>query len=455
MAPSRLPAIEVKDLSKRYTLRGEAPARLRRALKGRAASEDAGGVLWALEGVSFTVQPGERVAVFGSNGAGKSTLLKILSRVVAPTRGEARLRGRLASLLEVGVGFHDSLSGLDNVYLSASLHGARRQEIDGKLESIVDFSGLDRRFLGVRVKHYSSGMRLRLAFSVAAHLDPDILLLDEVLAVGDLGFQQRCLARVGSMISAGKTVLLVSHSPAAALRFCDRALWLEGGKLVMDGPAPQVAERFQRHFVSRETALSWESSAPSPSAQGEVRSARVVPGPPAAELLSVRLVAADGGRAKAPVVHEGFAVEVSFRVIAEGVAVLPSLRFSNDSGSPLFLAVYTPRDRLLAAPGPGLYRSRVWVPPHLLQPGLLRVAASLSTPASLSPSGLLLRHAELEDALTFEVEEAPPGQATARGPYREVGGAVRPLFRWETQVVSDGTGSEPGAPRGSDSLSGS
>jgi lipopolysaccharide transport system ATP-binding protein len=198
---------------------------------------------WALDDVSFDIHHGERVGIIGRNGAGKSTLLKILSRVVYPTGGEALVRGRLTSLLEVGTGFNENLSGRENVYLNAAIHGLSRRETAALFDDIVDFSEIGP-FIDTPVKRYSSGMHMRLAFAVAAHLDPDILLLDEVFTVGDVSFQQKCLDRVTDLVSEGRTFLFVSHSAETVVRFCDRCIWLDGGRIRRDGPAEDVLTEY-------------------------------------------------------------------------------------------------------------------------------------------------------------------------------------------------------------------
>jgi lipopolysaccharide transport system ATP-binding protein len=200
---------------------------------------------WALQDVSFTVQPGEMVGIIGRNGAGKSTLLKVLSRIVRPTRGRAEVRGRIGSLLEVGTGFHPELTGRENVYLNGSILGMTRREIARKFDEIVAFAGIEQ-FLDTPVKRYSSGMYVRLAFAVAAHLEPEILVVDEVLAVGDLAFQQKCTQRMRSVGQGGRTVLFVSHNMAAVQNLCTRCVWLKAGRVVADGPAAEVIEAYNR-----------------------------------------------------------------------------------------------------------------------------------------------------------------------------------------------------------------
>jgi lipopolysaccharide transport system ATP-binding protein len=197
----------------------------------------------ALDDVSFTVSPGESVGVVGRNGAGKSTVLKILSRITEPTAGRIGVRGRVASLLEVGTGFHPELTGRENVYLNGSLLGMRRREIDRKFDAIVDFAEIEQ-FLDTPVKRYSSGMYVRLAFAVAAHVEPDILIVDEVLAVGDAAFQQKCLGKMEEVGAGRRTVLFVSHNMAAVTRLCPRAILLRGGQLVFDGPVREASRLY-------------------------------------------------------------------------------------------------------------------------------------------------------------------------------------------------------------------
>lgn len=248
------PVIKVEGLSKRYcvaqrasnrpTLREEFVAALRAPLARltrRGARED--GLFWALKDVSFEVAPGEVVGLIGRNGAGKSTLLKILSRITRPTTGAVDIYGRVGSLLEVGTGFHPDLSGRENIYLNGVILGMKRQEITRKFDEIVSFAEVDE-FLDMPVKHYSSGMYLRLAFAVAAHLDPEILLLDEVLAVGDAAFQNKCLRKMKEVSQAGRTVLFVSHNMAAIQQMCSRVFLIQSGKLCEEGTASVVTTRY-------------------------------------------------------------------------------------------------------------------------------------------------------------------------------------------------------------------
>lgn len=245
-------AVEVTGLGKRYelgvgagytTLREYLGSRLARPERRRARSRQ----VWALRDVSFSMDQGDVVGVIGRNGAGKSTLLKILTRITEPTTGMARIRGRVGSLLEVGTGFHEELTGRENVFLNGAVLGMTRREIRGRFDEIVEFSGVSR-FLDVPIKRYSSGMKLRLAFSVAAHLEPEVILVDEVLAVGDADFQRRCLGKMSDLRGSGRTVVFVSHDLGAIAQLCPRAIWLDGGDVKADGPSTEVIGTYQESF---------------------------------------------------------------------------------------------------------------------------------------------------------------------------------------------------------------
>jgi lipopolysaccharide transport system ATP-binding protein len=258
--PNDIPVIRVDGLGKEYRIGGRQVAyrTLREALTRTVLSplRRAGAVMhghaaqggdesfWALSDVSFEIKRGEIVGVIGRNGAGKSTLLKVLSRITEPTRGEIRLRGRVGALLEVGTGFHPELSGRDNVFLNGAILGMRRQEIHKKFDAIVAFAEVDK-FIDTPVKHYSSGMYMRLAFAIAAHLQPEILIVDEVLAVGDAGFQKKCMGKMSEVAHEGRTVLFVSHNASAIRNLCSRAILLRAGQLVADGPANLVLTQYE------------------------------------------------------------------------------------------------------------------------------------------------------------------------------------------------------------------
>jgi len=270
------PAIRTENLGKQYAIGGRGNGSLREAI-GRAArapwrafgsrgTRDAAsgpGTMWALEHLSFDVNHGEVIGVIGRNGSGKSTLLKILSRITEPTTGWADVQGRVGSLLEVGTGFHPELTGRENVSVNGAILGMGRREIARKFDEIVDFAGVER-FIDTPVKHYSSGMQMRLAFAVAAHLEPEILLVDEVLAVGDLAFQRKCLGKMDEVSKNGRTILFVSHQMNQLRRLCTRCVWLDGGRLVEAGPTAEVVNRYEAALMSPvpDAAVPGASTAP-------------------------------------------------------------------------------------------------------------------------------------------------------------------------------------------------
>jgi lipopolysaccharide transport system ATP-binding protein len=236
-------SIIVNQLSKRYWLQGGAPRTFQQAIAQVFTSARRGTEFWALRDVSFTITPGESVGLVGHNGAGKSTLLRMICGLGRPTSGSVRLDGRVAALLDIGAGFHPNLTGRENLYVSAVVAGLRRSEVDARYRSIVEFSEIEA-FIDQPLRTYSSGMQMRLAFSVATHVDPDVLIVDEALAVGDSNFQQKCFERIEGFRKAGKTLLLVSHDPAMLGRFCQRALWMDHGKLHADGPADLILSQY-------------------------------------------------------------------------------------------------------------------------------------------------------------------------------------------------------------------
>jgi lipopolysaccharide transport system ATP-binding protein len=453
-------AILVDRLSKLYRLgpkgaQGQFWRRVARAsvdrLRGRSTAEVAKSH-WALKDVSFTVRHGERIGIIGRNGAGKSTLLKIMSRVVYPTAGEVRIRGRLTSLLEVGTGFNDNLSGRENVFLNASLYGLTRPEIEQRFDDIVAFSEI-RRFIDTPVKNYSSGMRMRLAFAVAAHLDPDILLLDEVLAVGDMSFQRKCLERVDDLTSGGRTLFLVSHSMDAIMRYCDRCVWLDQGKVQADGDVQAVVSEYVEAVLGARTSVSLESAA-HPSEQKKEESAKrpahsplkqqpapTSPAPliphveeaAAASLESARVIEASGSVKTVFRVDEPVGVEMTYRIHESGLYV-PAIHVYCPQGTFAFASVPPTSDPAeFRYHRSGRFCSLALIPPHLLNIGAYSVTLVVFSPDEAP----FKRHFIAEQMLSFHVVEAEDAGASARGIMpRGFPGPVRPLLKWKVSSIA-------------------
>jgi lipopolysaccharide transport system ATP-binding protein len=310
-------AILVDHVSKRYTIsKTGADTMLRerivRRFKQPFRRESDDTTLWALQDVSFQVSQGEVVGIIGRNGAGKSTLLKILSRITFPTTGSIDVRGRVAALLEVGTGFHEELTGRENVYLNGSILGMRRREIDSKLDEIVAFAGVER-FIDTPIKRYSSGMRLRLGFAVAAHLDPDLLIIDEVLAVGDAAFQKKCLTAMEQLRGAGRTVLFVSHNMAAVENLCSRGIWIDNGRLRMDAGAHHVIESYMGTFANATPEGADLATVTDRVGTGEIR------------YTGLQFLTMD--RQPKPVVRAGDSLVMRFHYVAAEDVVNPSFGF--------------------------------------------------------------------------------------------------------------------------------
>jgi lipopolysaccharide transport system ATP-binding protein len=395
------PILRVRNLSKHYKLgRKEAPYKtLREAIvtafgqavrgfysafsEARPGHENEMRDLWALHDVSFDVGQGEVIGIVGRNGAGKSTLLKILSRITDPTAGQVDLYGRVGSLLEVGTGFHPELSGRENIFLNGAILGMKRAEIAAKFDEIVDFSGTDK-FIDTPVKHYSSGMYVRLAFSVAAHLQPEILLVDEVLAVGDAAFQKKCLGKINDVARHGRTVIFVSHNMAAVQRLCEKAIFLDGGRLVKVGPTPEVVSVYLQ--TNSESALSWYRQ-------------RVPKDNVPSFFSRIWLSDEDDIPVKLVTTSNEYLVNLQFQVQTRCGGLQVSIGLFDAAGYQILGCA--PQDAGITPPeDPGVYHLRMSIPAGLLLPRPYLLRASLWHPQA----GLFDR----VDALSFAPEETAP-----------------------------------------------
>jgi lipopolysaccharide transport system ATP-binding protein len=368
---------------------------------------------WALRHASFELKQGEVLGIIGRNGAGKSTLLKILSQITEPTEGVADIRGRVRSLLEVGTGFHPELTGRENIYLNGAILGMKNAEITRKFDEIVAFAEIER-FIDTPVKWYSSGMYTRLAFSVAAHLEPDVLIVDEVLAVGDVNFQQKCLGKMQEIGRHGRTIFFVSHMMPAITRLCKRVMLVDGGRILADGPAEQVVSDYLQLAVGTTANRHW----PEPSA---------APGNEAVRLRSVRVRAEDGKVSDALDIRRPVAIEMQYDVLTPGLVFVPSYHFFNSQGTCLFISA---NPKFSSRPSPvGRYTSTCWIPGNFLAEGTVKAAAVLST---VDPS---VMHVYEFEAVSFEVtDHVADGslRGSYTGPYP---GLVRPLLEWTTDLA--------------------
>jgi lipopolysaccharide transport system ATP-binding protein len=425
------PAVTVNELSKRYrigakekrqdTLAGAMLALARRPLTNLRrlrnlttfSEADSDDTIWALRDVSFTINSGETVGIIGSNGAGKSTLLKILSRITQPTRGTAVVHGRVSSLLEVGTGFHPDLTGRENVYLNGAILGMTRNEIDRKFDDIVDFSDVTK-FIDTPVKRYSSGMTLRLAFSVAAHLEPEILMVDEVLAVGDLRFQKKCIGKMGEVAKAGRTVLYVAHNMPAISRLCQRAILMANGRVVQDGPVHEVISTYLNSGLGTSAVREWSDLEQAPG--GDI-----------VRLCAVRVTDGEGDIVEALDIRRPCRIEMEYEVLTSGHILLPHVYLFNEQGVCAFGAQdLDPEWRGRKRPA-GRYISTVWIPGNLLAEGMLFVDASMIT---LEP---FIFQYQSRSAVAFLVTDSLEGDS-ARGDWTgHMPGVVRPLLKWTTR----------------------
>ncbi len=429
------PIIEVRGLGKHYQLGTAASGGWLKRLLDRGqppAANSPLGHIWALRDVSFKVDPGERIGILGRNGAGKSTLLKILSRVVYPTEGEARLRGRVTSLLEVGTGFNDNLTGRENIYLNAAFHGLGRDEIGQRMDEIVSFAETGT-FIDTPVKFYSSGMRARLAFSIAAHLDPDILMLDEVLSVGDMGFQQKCLARMQTLTGGDRTLLFVSHSIDAVHRFCDRAIWLDGGRIQADGAVDEVA----RAYVEATLAVRPKHQATQLSDSDTGDESQPSGVPPRAEalspvlernavLLDAEIIDHQGKSSSVVAVETPIGVSFRFETSASGIYV-PAIGLYCPKGTLVFWSVPSWTDNKRYRLAAGIHRAEVRLLGHLLNIGVYTLTIAVIDP-SFAP---MKRYFTAERALSFQTVSTPGQALRARGILpRDFPGPLCPRLDW-------------------------
>lgn len=360
---------------------------------------------WALREISFSIDAGERVGIIGRNGAGKSTLLKILSRITEPSTGQARIRGRVASLLEVGTGFHPELTGRENIFLNGAILGMSRAEIRRKFDAIVDFAEVER-FLDTPVKRYSSGMYVRLAFAVAAHLEPEILIVDEVLAVGDAQFQQKCLGKMEEVGQEGRTVLFVSHNMGAVKRLCDTGIWLRDGAVAAYGPMDEVVARYVDGGSTDNPVVEY-------------------PGDPHKDVEITRVALCN--ERQEPGLRQdrtlGFSVVVAYRVNSASANFHVAVMLDTGDGIPV--CHMNSRDGALQAPseiGRGTYLARLSFPGNLLNAGNYRIRVGLAN--------YLGTVYDYREPFSLQLEDPGTFAATGAGGRQRLGILAPPII-WE------------------------
>lgn len=414
------PIIAVRQISKQYTLTHRLPygtfrdtvveaakKTLRRSTAARRVARES---FWALHDVSFSVEEGQKLGIIGRNGAGKSTLLKILSQITPPTAGEAILRGRVASLLEVGTGFHPELTGRENIFLNGALLGMTQREIKRKFDDIIAFAEIEQ-FLDMPVKHYSSGMYVRLAFAVAAHLEPEILIVDEVLAVGDTQFQKKCLGKMQEVAQGGRTVLFVSHNLAAVKQLCERCLLLVNGKIVANGNTNTVVDQYLAQQVPTAAIFLQD---PNPTKKMHLRKVQLNPGKPSTNIVQY---------------DENVTIRIEYEVhrpVKDG-CVWVSLQ-TPEGIVPLCTADYDMHQEQRGVRTPGYYQTDLLIPKKTLAPGVYDVLVGVST--NTVPAEVFDRI----ETIRFEVLDNGTSPRSL-GHESSRSGIFQPFLDWQTTVI--------------------
>ncbi len=414
--------IEVSKIAKRYRIGGLEPYKafrdtltsfLKNPFTSKKTAKDSK-VHWALDDVSFDVNQGDVLGIIGRNGSGKTTLLKVLSRVTSPTRGKALIKGNVAALLEVGTGFHPELTGRENIYLSGAILGMKRKEIKRKFDEIVAFSEVEK-FIDTPLKRYSTGMKVRLAFAVPAHLESEILFIDEVLAVGDNNFQKKCLGKMENASKEGKTALFVSHSMPAVLRLCNRVILLNNGKLIKDGPSNEVIRSYLESEMGSTAKRSWNNF-------------NEAPGDDIARIKSIQVLNQEGVNTETLDITKPFSVEVEYWKNNPRSNPSALLSIYNQEGICLFTTSELIHDEWKKQPNESsLVKSTCHIPGNFFAEGQFSITLILG---SFNPN---LAHACEKDAVAFQIVDKNDGNSV-RGEYaNEWAGVVRPCLQWNTK----------------------
>lgn len=367
---------------------------------------------WAVRNINFDVEEGARLGIIGPNGAGKTTILKLLSRITAPSEGKFSISGRVASLLEVGTGFHPELTGRENIYLNGSILGMRKAEIERRFDEIVDFAGIEK-FLDTPVKRYSSGMYVRLAFSVSAHLEPDILMVDEVLSVGDYQFQKKCLGRMEKVNREGRTVIFVSHNLIALRTLCNEAILLEKGRLIARGPVDRIIDKYTSELKKNIFCRNWNNE-------------KTAPGNDSAVIRTVRITDGNGNEMDEIYTNTDFYVEISFKTKSDKSFVGLTIILKDSENNIVFSSINNHEKSWYGKPMPsGNYKSTCIVPGNLLNDKFYSLSIILF--------GKNFSDARtINNVISFEVTDS----VDVRGDFfGGIGGNIRPLLNWDTEKM--------------------
>lgn len=410
------PAIEIQNLGKEYKLAAPQPyLALRDILSGAVKNIFSGNKqkaerFMALNDINLEIQPGERVGIIGRNGAGKSTLLKIISRITPPTTGRAIIRGRVGSLLEVGTGFHPELTGRENIYLNGSILGLKKAEIRKQEAAIIDFSGVEK-FINTPLKYYSTGMELRLAFSVAAHLEPEILLVDEVLAVGDIEFQKKCIGKMEEVsTSHGRTILFVTHNMDSLRKFCPVTVLLDKGRIIEKGDTEKIIARYVAEHLQTNDTVQWENGI-------ESYNKDVV-------LQRAYLHDANGNTRSRYDTTEAVGITMEYEVKKDDVQFTHGINVYNQENANVFNSHDVSAKENMTKQK-GKYRATAWIPGNLLPEGIFSIGVALLLP---NPVDILIHQ---QNVLSFELY-TDFSKHTARGNYADsFPGIIRPLLKWD------------------------
>ena len=367
-------------------------------------------IIWALKDVSFEVKKGEVIGIIGANGAGKSTLLKILAQITHPTSGRVELNGRVASLLEVGTGFHPELTGRENIYLNGTILSMTKKEIDRKLDEIIAFSGVEK-FIDTPVKRYSSGMRVRLAFSVAAHLDPEILLIDEVLAVGDAEFQKKCLGKMENISKQGRTILFVSHNMDAIEKLCNKCVLISDGSIEKIGITNELISNYLNKNIDGEMICEYTNENKSENALVEFQKVQIVN-----ELGEI--IKTDINKST------NFGIKIYFQILDDNKLIFPSINVYNNQGRHLFSSFQ--RNNKKAIFKPGKFVSTIWIPTNYFSNGYFNVSVIFFTPSITTTERLI----QTKQILRFKINDPKLSNIKSQTDLN-IPSSLIPEFNWE------------------------